>query len=1114
METFSSLDGILTKLLKLGAERVYYKQLRENDNSKQQIYLCDRPSAIPFLQQAWVIEDDAETPKLDLDLYWVNQNSVDKAPNAKLIYYPAYPEVRLSGVLKGCRAAPSKLMQPIPGSERTGSDDRILFIGSAPDNKLYCHVSTNIRINAPSASNDPHGILRQISFNADTQGPSFKTDEQATAADMAPAADTPDRLPYWAAIAFVAECTRLLSTELIADNVEPSSLRAAVADALKACRHRSTQGGRPTDPVVVTVDDAYFDPYDIDALKTMLAGLYSSTWRTYTDLADDPEVGPVSYRYWLCIHLASQVLDSSFPDSAEGGKTVLDHLAAAESAVASEPELEAAIWPNLYHIRKLSSLEAWTDESPVPPSVFAKEARSVNPTSLRFRPRARIIRTIGDRLISGPEAAVIELVKNSYDADASEVKICFFPRNEVEPSRIVFEDNGHGMSFSDIQHKWMEPATSDKGDRLTSPAGRRLLGSKGIGRFASARLGRRLALTSTKRIDAGNHSPYETSTIDALDWSVFDQTEYLEDVSFAASTGRSNGPSGTILHVLDLRDEWNEKSLEKLYLELRRLLSPLDDDREAFKIIFDLSACTLKSCGFDGTSILRRSSGMGDQRFAQDNSFEVRPFPILDACDYLVDGIFDESGDFEGTFTIRREGRSSEHVKLSVPAQDNERPCGIVLVKLSVFDREAASIRSTAEKAGFGHLGVRDARKLLDGVAGVAIYRDNFRVRPYGDAENDWLTLDAKRVQNPTQKIGRNQIAGVIVIEGESSSNLIERSSREGLEENGSYRRLQSLVLNLLAEEIEPRRRNYRIDSGLERRRNSGISDALSTASLEWAQKIIERLPPQDRPEAQKIVNSESSKLTYHLRDLAERQAQLEAQATLGLIIGEVMHQGNTPLTFIENEVERLINWWPTIFEDTEDAALDREETPRMLNGMNASAISLRSLFDALSPLAGAKRGNPSEYSLLSTIQDIIFLFRTRADSLDIEFEVDRALAGINVTGYPADIATALTNLFDNAIYWLSHHNVARGKISVSLIESGRNDVISMTVKDSGRGVPQRYFSSIFDVGFSTKPNGTGLGLSIAREAMFRSGGDLTITGEAGRSEFILTLPSSAASAQ
>ena len=117
----------------------------------------------------------------------------------------------------------------------------------------------------------------------------------------------------------------------------------------------------------------------------------------------------------------------------------------------------------------------------------------------KLRPRARIVRTIGDQLISGPEAALIELVKNAYDADSPSVGIKISSPGSLQegrmPGEIVVADTGHGMSATDIITKWFEPATTDKVERGTSPTGRPLLGAKGVGRFATARLGSVLQLS-------------------------------------------------------------------------------------------------------------------------------------------------------------------------------------------------------------------------------------------------------------------------------------------------------------------------------------------------------------------------------------------------------------------------------------------------------------------------------------------------------------------------------------------------------------------------------------------------------------------------------------------
>ena len=221
----------------------------------------------------------------------------------------------------------------------------------------------------------------------------------------------------------------------------------------------------------------------------------------------------------------------------------------------------------------------------------------VESDKLRFRPRARIIRTIGDQLISGPEAAIIELVKNAYDADASIVTIKFFPPLEVGKGRIVVSDDGHGMTLQDIQEKWMEPATAAKVGTRVSPAKQRtMMGSKGIGRFAAAKLGSKMALNSIS-----NRSMTRAEVlIPELDWSIFNDETYLADVAIDYLTQSSELPTGTTIEITELAEEWPAAKVSSLHVELRRLVSPFEQGTgpNGFKIFLDLSECTLENAGF------------------------------------------------------------------------------------------------------------------------------------------------------------------------------------------------------------------------------------------------------------------------------------------------------------------------------------------------------------------------------------------------------------------------------------------------------------------------------------------------------------------------------------
>jgi signal transduction histidine kinase len=887
----------------------------------------------------------------------------------------------------------------------------------------------------------------------------------------------------------------------------------------------------------IEIDGQFFDHYDLDSVRSALPGYLQAADNTHDDLSGDDEAGAKSALILAVTSLATSAFNAAFgeddiyirssgdPDIPHGFPDIVKLADAAVGwAIFGSRLIEPQIVRDVEEIHSRATSEGWNDQTPVSPEAFGDlwpEGRPVGwpPLQLAFRPRARIIRTIGDRLISGPEAAVIELIKNSHDADASYARVTFVPPLKQNDGVILIEDDGHGMTLDDIEQKWMEPATSDKLDRKYSSGGRRLLGSKGIGRFAASRLGRYLELISSAPLRSplpvadgssdGMPPRIQTTRIAQLDWNAFEEARYLEEVRFPVESMPPADHSGTVLRIWSLRDDWTEQRMKKLQQELRRLVSPIQRlDGKPFRIFLDLSQCTSGNCDFDGPAVVNHdTAGAGNGASGSLQLHEVQPLPILDACDYAVDGAFDEAGVFEGTMTIRRAGQEPEQIRLEVPvpAGEGQESCGIVLVRLNIFDREAEAVRSTAERAGFGTIGLREARKLLDSFAGIAIYREGFRIRPYGDSENDWLTLDAKRVQNPTMKIGRNQIAGIVTVDSEEASHLIERSSREGLEENGSFRRLQLMISTLLSEVVEPRRRQFRISAGLDSRDETNFRDIYRRVQMGWSKLLLAKIPEPDRAEAEALVAKESDRLTAYLKRLEERQAQLEAKVTLGLIIGEVMHQGNTPLSFLETETARLTRWWPHLLESSKEAEEDRAEVPHLLNGMGSSSGKLRVLFDALNPLSGARRGQPKPYEAVDIISQTQYLFKSRMEKSGIVFTLSGDASGRKVFGYADDLATAVTNLVDNAIYWLEHHNTPRPSIAVSIRPEADQCVI--TIADNGVGIPAEFAEQVFDVGFTLKPNGTGLGLSIAREAIARSNGELQLLSSTDGTVFQISLP-------
>ena len=198
---------------------------------------------------------------------------------------------------------------------------------------------------------------------------------------------------------------------------------------------------------------------------------------------------------------------------------------------------------------------------------------SNNDKTYRIRPSARLISTIGRDLVKDKFAAVVELVKNSYDADSSTTEVCFTYDHESKSLTITITDRGHGMDLDTVVNKWLVPATSDKLDRKISAGGRALQGRKGIGRFAAAALGQSIFL-NTKA--AGSK---EISLL--LDLDAFSNDKLLEDVPIIIDQEDSNRSPGTFIEITtygispdDLNTQWDSKQRSSLVIELSKLLAP------------------------------------------------------------------------------------------------------------------------------------------------------------------------------------------------------------------------------------------------------------------------------------------------------------------------------------------------------------------------------------------------------------------------------------------------------------------------------------------------------------------------------------------------------------
>ena len=230
----------------------------------------------------------------------------------------------------------------------------------------------------------------------------------------------------------------------------------------------------------------------------------------------------------------------------------------------------------------------------------------IEQNSMPFKPYARLMNILGDQLITDKKVAVIEIIKNSYDADANCVKVSFNNMSNVklndlpeeEQAYIEIEDDGCGMSLDIIKNVWLRPATPNKFEKKRrkinkTEKGRIIQGEKGIGRFAIHKLGERIELYTKAK--GQNEVKLEMNFVDFNpdDISLFNQpTDYklLDEVSnnwyVQNPPERVMGESGTIIRIYNLRESWSQNDFKELYKNIQRMMPPVDENAKSMGVDF------------------------------------------------------------------------------------------------------------------------------------------------------------------------------------------------------------------------------------------------------------------------------------------------------------------------------------------------------------------------------------------------------------------------------------------------------------------------------------------------------------------------------------------------
>jgi signal transduction histidine kinase len=722
---------------------------------------------------------------------------------------------------------------------------------------------------------------------------------------------------------------------------------------------------------------------------------------------------------------------------------------------------------------------------------------------------------LGEQLIKNDRIALVELIKNSYDADASIVTVDFVGFSEAMQSRpgsrIVITDNGTGMSEATVRDHWLNPATPTKHDfkRHTgrSLGGRVMQGEKGIGRFAMFKLGNHVELVTRagdsadefvvdidlsfldERTDTSPSQDLRTSSEndgdeDARTAHVFideievDLTRRPPSVFTDDDTSALGFLSGTRLEVSGLRSRWTRGAVEAAYSDVSRL-QPLIPQAVADPMAEEDSRVTEETADFkvvfmqDGIDLrLREAEDVGLRELFEERSVlrvsghfsEVEKSFLLNVNEHVSVLPLDDP-DIEGLWVFRR-----YFLDRASPRSVDEISCGPFDFSLYVFDltaRAPAEYRLDSDERDK----VREHR--------IYLYRDGVRVLPYGDVEDDWLQLDMIRGQQAAGRVLSNdQTVGFVYITQERNPLLQDKTNREGLLESGhalsDFVTLLQLVISYLrrtefarylAQEEQKREAVVR----REREVMAGFKHLLDD----------ERLPRDLKREVTQLERKYLAEKDY----MDTRVERTEDLAGVGLSVEAASHDIVSAANHALRLARALATHIKAFMPEETQLVSDSAALVEGLSFVSSRLEDVQGLF--VSTRKGRRLLDPADF-----VTKVYRIYSSVIQEREIRLDLVRDKTALKVRTTDAALLQVLVNLFDNSIYWLTVGRTQDPVIQVQIDASKKQ----LTFADNGPGVRPADEPFIFEPFFSGKGQaGKGLGLYIARQVSLRNGFEIAL---------------------
>jgi len=716
-------------------------------------------------------------------------------------------------------------------------------------------------------------------------------------------------------------------------------------------------------------------------------------------------------------------------------------------------------------------------------------------TTATFETEGRLLQELGERLVSSTDIALVELIKNAYDADAA---FCWVSRNN---DAVTVLDDGHGITQAEFLQKWMRIATGEKQkERFSRRYKRVMTGAKGIGRFAVRFLGRRLTLESIA------HDPtrgFKTKLTADFDWQTIDAQPDLRNalIPYRVERATTSDKEGTTLTISRLRDPDKIDFGKTLRTQVLGIVSPIGGlDRGRFGGARDDAndpGFTLELPGYEGRE--------KDLNLAEAVLGHAYARVIIDL--------------------------SESHLAYTITHKDGR----CLLKQKFVYESNLtkglhADIRYFPRRSGmFQGIEVRgwDAWEWVHTNCGIGVVDHGFRIQPYGFEDDDWLKLqtDAARnsrewrsdlmkehypIPDPAKNMSKekanpmlylpnfHQLVGAVFVESnqaethERPMDLTPAINRDGFIENEGYGELVEIVragMELLA--LADHQENRRIEKEKAKQETETLRSDFRSAI-----KYIQKLPSLTDDDKTRIT-TEYSSLSKHLEkvedyyhDAAQR---MDAMALLGVMAGFMTHESRalvSQLDRIVKHLQRIAKSDPVVSETLPEVVRTLDE---FRGQVEYSALFIGSLQD--------KTTKPGRIPVAAQVALVTERFTKFAfdRNIMVDIDIDDQLRG---PALPVAVYSGIVmNLYTNALKAVVGGELADTQRRIVFRAWNESKWHVLEVADNGIGIPPNLRKRIWDPLFTTTTGGSGnplgsgmgLGLSLIRDIIKRFGGHVDL---------------------